>query len=45
MQNVADAKKYKEESEKLVAELREMKDTVNKEVYRGRWSLVKFLIK
>ena len=44
-QHVSDAKKYKEEYVKLINELRKMKEIMNKEVYRGRWKLVRFLIK
>ena len=43
--NVNETKKYKKEYEELIKELREMKNTINKEVYNGKWSLVKFLIK
>lgn len=38
-------KKYKKEYKALVDELRKMKEIINQEVYRGRWRLVKFLIK
>lgn len=38
-------KKHKKEYEKLINELRKMKDVLNKEVYNGKWNLVKFFIK
>lgn len=44
-QNVTDIKKYKDEYRSLVNEIRKMKEIINQEVYRGRWRLVKFLIK
>lgn len=45
IQNVSESKKYKDQSKELVNELRKMKEIVNQEVYKGRWRLVKFLIK
>lgn len=42
---IDDARKYKEEYVKLIKELRKMKEIINQEVYKGKWSLVKFLIK
>ena len=45
IQNVAESKKYKDQSKNLVDELRKMKEVVNREVYKGRWRLIKFLIK
>ena len=44
-QNIADAKKYKEEFNKLIKELKKMKEIMNQELYRGRWKLIRFLIK
>jgi hypothetical protein len=44
-ENVKESKKYKEEYIKLIQELRKMKEIVNQEVYKGRWWLVRFLIK
>lgn len=43
--NVDGAKRYKEEFERLVNEIKKMKNIVNQEVYKGRWWLIKFLIK
>jgi hypothetical protein len=45
VKNVADSKKYKEEFARLIDELRKMKEVINKEVFKGRWRLIKFLIK
>lgn len=44
-QNVDEVRKYKEEYKRLIDELRKMKEIINKEVYKGRWKIVKFLIK
>lgn len=43
--NVNETKKYKKEYEELIKELREMKKIVNQEVYRGRWKIVRWIIK
>lgn len=43
--NVADIKGYKIKYKELVDEVRKMKDGINQEVYKGRWWLVKLLIK
>lgn len=44
-ENVEEIKTKKNEYNSLVNELRYMKKIINQEVYRGRWKLVKFLIK
>lgn len=44
-QNVEEIKKYKKQYKSLVQELRKMKEIMNKEVYKGRWILVKLLIR
>ena len=44
-QNVSDIKKYKKEYKELINELRKMKEIMNQEVYKGRWKLIRFLIK
>ena len=44
-ENVAEIKNRKNEYKSLIEELRKMKEIFNQEVYRGRWRLVKFLIK
>lgn len=44
-QNVAESKRYKEEFKALVQEVRKMKEIVNQKVYKGRWKLIRFLIK
>ena len=41
----SEVKRYKKEFRELVDELRKMKEVLNREVYKGRWRLVKFLIK
>ena len=43
--SIDDAKKYKEQYVELIKELRKMKEIINQEVYKGKWTLVKFLIK
>lgn len=44
-QNVADVKKHGEEYKKLVDELKRMKSIMNQTLYKGRWRLVRFLIR
>lgn len=44
-QNINDAKKYKEEYKTLIDELRKMKEIMNQTVFKGRWKLIKFLMK
>lgn len=43
--DIAEIKKYKKQYKILIEELRKMKAILNQEVYKGRWSLIKFLIK
>lgn len=43
--NVNEVKKCKEEYKRLVKELRKMKEILNQTVYKGRWRLIKWLIK
>lgn len=43
--DIEDIKKYKGEYKRLIEELRNMKKILNQDVYKGRWNLVKFLIK
>lgn len=45
IENAKECKKYKEEYKSLLNELKKMKEIINKEVYKGRWKIVKFLIK
>ena len=45
VKTVEEAKKYKEQYKSLIEELKKMKDIVNREVYRGRWRLIKFFLK
>ena len=44
-QNVAEVKKDKNEYKKLIKELKKMKEIFNREVYKGRWWLIRLLIK
>ena len=44
-QNISDVKKYKEEYKGLIQELRKMKEIMNQSVYKGRWKLIRFLLK
>lgn len=43
--NINEIKQKKNEYEKLIKELKDMKNIMNKEVYKGRWNLVRLLIK
>lgn len=43
--NVNEIKKYKEQYKELIDELKKMKIILNQNVYKGRWWLIKFLIK
>lgn len=45
IQKNKDIDKYKEQFKKLIEELRQMKKIINLEVYKGRWNLIKFLIR
>lgn len=45
IQNAEEVKKYKEDYKSLIDELRKMREILNQDVYKGRWKLVKFLIK
>lgn len=44
-ESIAQIRKYKKEYKELIKEHREMNKIINQEVYKGRWKLVKFLIK
>ena len=44
-ENVREIKEKKKEYDELNNELKLMKKVMNQEVFRGRWKLVKFLIK
>lgn len=44
-ENVNTTKKYKEQYKALIQELKDMKKILNKEVYKNRWWLVKWLLK
>ena len=43
--HVSEIKEYKKRYLELINELRKMKEIVNQEVYRGRWWLIRLLIK
>lgn len=43
--NVSEVKKYKKEYKELIDELRKMKAVMNQTVFKGRWKLIKFLMK
>lgn len=43
--NVNEVKKKKKEFDELIQEMKKMKEIVNRTVYKGRWKLIKFLIK
>lgn len=45
IENVSKIKKHEEEYKELNEELRKMKEIINQTVYKGKWWLVKFLIK
>ena len=44
-EDIADFKKQKDEYKKLVIELKKMKRVINETVFKGRWKIIKFLIK
>lgn len=44
-ENIAEVKKHKEEYKTLIQELKKMKEIVNQEVYRGRWKVIRLLMK
>ena len=43
--NVDEIKEYRKCYMKLLEEIRTMKEVINKEIYKGKWSIIKFLIK
>ena len=44
-ENVNVTKKYKEQYKGLIQELKDMKKIINKEVYKNRWWLIRWLLK
>lgn len=44
-QNISEVKKYKEEYKRSIEEVKKMKRILNEDVYKGKWNIVKFLIK
>ena len=45
IKNISDVKKYKAKYKELIDELRKMKEILNREVYKNKWKLIKFLLK
>ena len=43
--NIEEHKRFRNEYQKLIDELRKMKEIVNQEVYKNRWWLIRFLLK
>ncbi len=43
--SIEKVKKHENEYEGLIQELRKMKDIMNQNIYKGRWKIIKFLIK
>lgn len=43
--NINEIKQKKKEYKTLIQELKDMKKIVNQEVYRGRWKIVRWIIK
>lgn len=43
--SIAEVKNNKEEYKKIIKELRKMKEIMNEEVFKGRWWLIKLLLK
>jgi SMC interacting uncharacterized protein involved in chromosome segregation len=44
-ENVKELKRCKDEYKSLIEEVRKMKKIINREVYKNRWWLIKFLLK
>ena len=44
-ENIKEQRKLKNEYKQLIQELKKMKEIMNVTVYKGRWRLVKYLIK
>lgn len=45
IQNISEIKEYKKQYKALIDEVRKMKKITNQTVYKGRWKLIRFLIK
>lgn len=45
IENAKEHRRFKNEYEELVDELKQMKKIIDVNVYKGRWKIVKFLIK
>ena len=44
-ETITQMRKHKKEYKELLEELREMKEVIDQEVYKGRWRIIKLLIK
>lgn len=44
-ESIEEHRRLKIEYKNLIEELRKMREIVNQEVYRGRWKIIKFLMK
>lgn len=44
-QEISDIKEHKKEYKKLIDEVRKMKDIMNHTIYKGRWWLIRLLLK
>ena len=45
IENINEIKKHKKEYKMLIEELKKMKKIINQTVYKGRWRLIRLLIK
>lgn len=45
LRDIDEVQSSKKEFDKLIDELKKMKNIMNQEVYKGKWKLIKFLIK
>ena len=45
METINEQKRLKKEYNKLINELKSMKSIINKELYKGKWWLIKLLLK
>lgn len=44
-QEIDEIRNYKEQYKKLIDEVREMKSMMNQKIFKGRWKLIRFLIR
>ena len=45
IENIEEHRRLKKEYKDLIQELKKMKEVINTTVYKGRWRIIKFLIK